>query len=77
MKYVYFRSLPDAELRHHLEQGDTITFTAAVKNWVGIERQVERLGFGDDYAVSRASKRYHAGLRHRTRVSPLGMLAAA
>ena len=73
MKCVYFRPLRDEELRHHLENGDMITFTDAVKNWEAIERQVERLGFEDAYAVSRSSKPYFAGLLRRTRVSPLRM----
>ena len=63
MKCVYFRPLRDEELRHHLENGDMITFTDAVKNWEAIERQVERLGFEDAYA----------GLQRHTRVSPLRM----
>ena len=73
MKCVYFRPLRDEELRHHLENGDMITFTDAVKNWEAIERQVERLGFEDAYAVSRSSKPYFAGLHHHIRVSPLRM----
>jgi hypothetical protein len=73
MMYVYFRPPRDEELRHHLQNGETITFTDAVKNWEAIERQVERLGFEDAYAVSRAGKPYFAGLQRHTRVSPLRM----
>ena len=71
MKHDYTRLLSDDELRAHLERGDTITFTEAVKGWQEIERQVERLGFGDQYAVSRGSKPEATGSRSHTRVSPL------
>jgi hypothetical protein len=75
MTCVYTRRLNDQELRPHLERGDTITFTDAVRDWVSIERQIERLGFGNDYAVSRASRPDPAGLhlQRHTRVAPLHM----
>jgi hypothetical protein len=73
MNYVYIRPLRDEELRHHLQKGDMVTFTDAVKNWEAIERQVERLGFEDAYAVSHSSKPHLAGLQGHTRVSPLRM----
>jgi hypothetical protein len=69
MKHVYTRSLCDEELRTHLERGDTITFTDAVKDWQDIERQVERLGFGDSYAVSRGNRPDSAGRQSHTRPS--------
>lgn len=71
MKHVYTRLLHDDELRAHLERGETITFTEEVKGWEEIERQVERLGFGDQYAVSRGGKPDPTGPRSHTRVSPL------
>jgi hypothetical protein len=73
MKHVYTRPLRDEELRSHLERSDTISFTGAVKNWEDIERQVERLGFGDAYAVSRGSKPDLAGLQRHIKVTPLRM----
>ena len=71
MKHVYTRLLGDDELRTHLERGDRIIFTEAVKGWQEIERQIERLGFGAQYAVSRGSKPEPTGPRGHTRVSPL------
>ena len=70
-KCAYTRPLNDQELRSHLEHGDTITFSAALKDWQEIERQVERLGFGSDYTVSRGSRPQLAGLQRHTRVTPL------
>jgi hypothetical protein len=71
MRHVYTRPLRDEELRSHLQRGDAILFSEAVKDWLEIERQVERLGFGEQYTVSRASKTEPTGERHHTRVSPL------
>src|SRR5262245_40365641 len=71
MKCIYTRPLNDQELRSHLERGDTVTFSEAVKDWAQIERQVERLGFGGDYAVSRGSRPDPAGRQRHTRVAPL------
>ena len=71
MKCVYPRLLGDDELRSHLERGDTLVFTGSAKAWQQIERQVDRLGFGDDYAVSRTSKTGPAGAQHVTRVTPV------
>ena len=56
MKHVYTRLLSDDELLAHLERGDSITFEGLALEWQQIERQVERLGFGDQYAVSRAKR---------------------
>jgi hypothetical protein len=77
MKHVYDRPLRDEELRSHLERGDAITFTDAVKDWQAIERQVEHLGFGDAYAVSRGSRPAPAGPHRHTKVTPLRMSAQA
>ena len=71
MKYVYHGVLRDEELRVHLERGDSVYFTQAVKDWHHIERQVERLGFGNRYAVSRSNKPVPIGERAHTRVCPL------
>ena len=77
MRHTYARALSDEELRSHLERGDTITLTDAVKDWEQIERQVERLGFGDTYAVSRGSRPDRAGLQKHTRITPLRTSAQA
>ena len=71
MKCVYTRLLGDDELRSHLERGDSVVFKGSAHEWQEIERQVERLGFGDDYAVSRTSKTGPAGEQHVTRVTPV------
>jgi hypothetical protein len=71
MKCVYTRLLRDEELRPHLERGDTVVFEGATKAWQEIERQVERLGFGDAYAVSRTRRAGAAGEEDFTRVSPV------
>ncbi len=71
MKHTYDRLLSDDELRPHLERGDTLVFTATAKAWQQIERQVERLGFGDDYAVSRTTRPVPSGAQTLTRVSPV------
>jgi hypothetical protein len=46
------RRLTDAELRPQLQALDTIFFVNQGLQWQEIERQVERLGFGDLYIVS-------------------------
>ena len=69
MKYVYDRLLSDDELRPHLERGDSVVFSGIAKAWQEIERQVERLGFGDIYAVSLTKGA--ARERDVTRVSPV------
>ena len=51
MKRTMVRSLSDQELRPELEAGDTILFVSTSIDWVDIERQVERLGFGESYLV--------------------------
>jgi hypothetical protein len=68
MKHVYTRLLDDAELRPHLERGDTVAFENLAREWEKIERQVERLGYGDDYAVSRTRKSAAPG---QIRLSPV------
>jgi hypothetical protein len=46
------RLLPDDELMPHLLQRHTLIFKGLGKEWQEIERQVERLGFGETYFVS-------------------------
>jgi hypothetical protein len=48
----YSRLLQDQELREHLEHGDTLFFPGLGREWQRVERQVERLGFGELYIVS-------------------------
>ena len=63
--------LSDEELRPHLERGDTVIFKGTAKAWHEIERQVERIGFGDAYAVSRTRRAGASGEEDFTRVSPV------
>ena len=71
MKYHYAKNLCDEELRPHLDRGDTVFFTEAVRDWKEIEHQVERLGFGDIYAISRGTRPGPSGPHTRTRLGPL------
>jgi hypothetical protein len=71
MKCVYTRLLSDEELRPHLERGDVVVFEGLGCEWEEIERQVERLGFGDAYAVSRSRKAGVPGEQAIIRVSPV------
>ena len=48
MNRIYTNPLPDDDLRAELEGGDTICFMGPIR-WQEVERQVERLGFGDLY----------------------------
>jgi hypothetical protein len=52
MERVYTRPLSDDELRPQLEAMATILFNGQAIHWHEIERQVERLGFGNLYVVS-------------------------
>jgi hypothetical protein len=52
MEATYIRPLADEELRAQLEARATIVFDGQTIQWHEIERQVERLGFGDLYVVS-------------------------
>ena len=59
--------LADEEMRAYLENDSPLVFEGMAKNWQLIERQVERLGFGDKYFVSQAM-----GLRGQlTKVTPV------
>ncbi len=63
---TYTQLLQDGQMRAHLEAGDTLVFKGLGREWQQVERQVERLGFGELYLVSQR------GLRQGdTRVSPL------
>ncbi len=54
---IYTRPLEDEELRAHLERRETIVFKGLGREWQHIERQVERLGFGEVYIVSQRGLR--------------------
>jgi len=54
---IYTRPLQDDEIRMHLEKRETIVFKGLGREWQDIERQVERLGFGDLYIVSQRGSR--------------------
>ena len=64
-KTTYTRLLDDDEMKTHLERQDTLIFEGLGREWQQVERQVERLGFGEAFIVSqRGSKAIH------TRVAP-------
>jgi hypothetical protein len=50
----------------HLEQGDSLFFEGLWREWQTIERQVDRLGFGDKYIVTQRKSK-----RSGTRVNPV------
>ncbi len=52
MQYTYTRSLSETELVQHLRSQDEILFRIPGIRWQDVERQVERLGFGDTFLVS-------------------------
>jgi hypothetical protein len=52
MKRTHTQSLTDSELRAELQERDIIFFVGEQLGWQEIERQVERLGFGELYIVS-------------------------
>jgi hypothetical protein len=45
-------------MRAHLRSGSTLIFKGLERDWETVERQVERLGFGELYLVSRTSGRH-------------------
>jgi len=71
MKHVHTRLLDDDELRPLLERGDTIVFQNLGREWEKLERQVEHLGYGDTYTVSRGGKPNAPGRTASARLSPL------
>jgi len=70
MKSVYTSRLSDDELRVHLERGDSVAFKGLPRAWKEIETQVERLGFGDRFVVSRAQRAPGGEEPDVVRVSP-------
>lgn len=52
MKRIHTRILRDEELRPQLETGDVIFFLGRRVKLEEIERQIERLGFGELYIAS-------------------------
>jgi len=52
MQRIHILPLADEELRQQLEAGATVIFDGQTIQWHEIERQVERLGFGNLYVVS-------------------------
>src|SRR5258708_31554989 len=56
MKRIHNGPLNDDELRPQLEARDVIVFVGKLLGSRDIERQVERLGFGDLYVVSATQK---------------------
>lgn len=56
MKRIHNRVLTDDELRPQLEARDIISFVGHRVIFQEIERQVERLGFGDLYIVTATHK---------------------
>jgi hypothetical protein len=69
MKQIHIRVLNDDELRLALESGDSIFFLGRRVKLQEIERQIERLGFGDLYIVS-ATKGPNAD-RVKVRLEPV------
>jgi len=57
--------LRDEELSDHLRKGHTLLFKGLGNEWQEIERQVERLGFGEAYFVSQLE-----GHESSTKLSP-------
>jgi hypothetical protein len=57
MKLELNMPISDDELVKHLESRNTLSFVGGGVDWHKIERQVERLGFGDLYIVSTARAR--------------------
>ncbi len=70
MKHTYDRLLSDDELRPHLERGDAVAFQGLGGEWEEIEQQVERLGFGDAYAVCRTKRVGGPGEEKSVKVVP-------
>ena len=49
---IYTGLIPDEQMKTHLERHETLVFKGLSREWQDIERQVERLGFGDLFVVS-------------------------
>ncbi len=52
MQYTYTRALNDDELLAHLQSQDHVLLRVPGLRWQEVERQVERLGFGEAYFVA-------------------------
>jgi hypothetical protein len=52
MNQIHIRALNDDELLPQLESGDSIFFLGRRIEMQDIERQIDRLGFGERYIVS-------------------------
>lgn len=63
MKRTHNTPLTDDELRPMLEARDVIAFVGMPIRLEDIERQVERLGFGDLYVVSATQSPHTEGTR--------------
>jgi hypothetical protein len=55
LEEAYTRLLTDEELRPRLERSEAIVFPGLSREWQQIERQVEKLGFGELYFVTQRS----------------------
>ena len=51
-RYCYAASLQNDQLRAHLANKDTLVFDYRAGSWQQIEKQIERLGFGESYIVA-------------------------
>jgi len=60
---TYKKPLTDDELRRELESRATVCFEWTSIRWQDIERQVERLGFGDSYIVGTTQRKGNASSR--------------
>jgi len=58
MQFNYNRELSESELREHLRAHDRVVLRTPGVQWHDIERQVEQLGFGEEFLVS-ATKGKH------------------
>jgi hypothetical protein len=52
MQVTYKRSLTDQELVQHLLAQDHVVLKVPGLRWQEVERQVERLGFGESFVVA-------------------------
>ena len=57
-RHVLSSILSDDQMLAHLESGDSLVFKELGKDSRRLERQIERLGFGNDYFVSLTKGRH-------------------
>ena len=67
---THTRSVSDGRLRAELQAGDTVVFKGKNFTWEKVERQVERLGFGDSYLVIATCVSGGSGSDAKIRLSP-------